>query len=274
MRRHICTWATLLALLLLSWGCHEASATRRERLVITGSSTVAPLMSEIAKRFEATHPGSRVDVQTGGSSRGIADVRSGLADLGMASRSLAEDEADLHAFTIARDGVCLFVHRDNPVTELDDEQVVAVYTGRIRNWRELGGDDAAITVVHKAAGRATQKVFLDYFGLADTDVRPDVIVGDNQQGVKTVAADPNAVAYVSIGTAEHDASRGVPIKLLSTSGVAATSAHLADGSFPIARPLNLVTLEEPTGRLRELIDYARSPEVHDLVQELYFVPVE
>jgi phosphate transport system substrate-binding protein len=247
---------------------------RSERLVVTGSSTVAPLLAEIGKRFEVAHPGTRVDVQTGGSSRGLADVRGGLADIGMASRALAESEQDLYAFSIARDGVCLFVHRDNPVSELSDEQVAAVYTGRIDNWAELGGHEAAITVVHKAAGRATQKVFLDYFDLADSDVRADVIVGDNEQGVKTVVADPNAIAYVSIGTAEYDAAQGVPIKLLPTAGVVATLASLADGTFPMTRPLNLVTLAEPSGRARELIDYARSPEVHDLVRELYFAPVE
>lgn len=78
-----------------------------QKVVITGSSTVAPLVAEIAKRFEQHHPGVRVDVQSGGSSRGISDARSGLADIGMVSRALKPDEADLNAATIAMDGVVL-----------------------------------------------------------------------------------------------------------------------------------------------------------------------
>src|SRR5262249_48034346 len=94
------------------------------KIVLTGSSTVAPLAAEIGKRFEALHPGVRVDVQTGGSSRGIADARQGLADIGMVSRALKPEENDLHAFAIARDGVCIIVHRENPVRTLTDQQVI------------------------------------------------------------------------------------------------------------------------------------------------------
>ena len=262
-----------IALALTLVGCGGRASGGAGKLVVTGSSTIAPLMGEIAKRFEALHPDVRVDVQTGGSSRGVADARSGLADIGMASRALKVGEDDLLAFAVARDGVCLFVHRDNPVGELTDEQVIAIYTGRVESWSEVGGPEAPITVVNKAEGRATLEVFLAYFGLESREVRADVIVGDNEQAIKTVAADPNAIGYVSIGTAEYNAENGSPIRLLPTGGVPATTAHLADGSFPLARPLNLVTRGEPSGLARGLIDYARSDAVHDLVRELYFVPV-
>jgi phosphate transport system substrate-binding protein len=125
------------------------------RLILTGSSTVAPLAAEIAVRFETRHPGVRIDVQTGGSGKGIADARSGVADIGMASRGLKDGESDLTAHQIAADGVCLIVHQSNPITELTDEQVVGIYTGQINNWSELGGPDRPIVVVHKAEGRAT-----------------------------------------------------------------------------------------------------------------------
>ena len=104
----------LAAFVLLCLACSQESGDSGTgvdgKLVITGSSTVAPLALEIARRFEERHPGARVDVQTGGSSRGIADTRSGVADLGMASRDLAGDEQDLVSYTLARDGVCLIVH--------------------------------------------------------------------------------------------------------------------------------------------------------------------
>jgi len=249
------------------------SVPHTQKIVLTGSSTVAPLAAEIGKRFESLHPGVRVDVQTGGSSRGIADSRRGLADIGMASRSLKSEEDDLHGFTIARDGVCMIVHGDNPVQELTDEQIVAIYADAINNWKEVGGHDAPITVVNKSEGRATLEVFLHYFKLDSPEIRADVVIGDNEQGIKTVAGNPNAIGYVSIGTAEFDSHSGVPIKLLPADGVEATTANLANETFPISRPLNLVTKNEPTGLIKELIDFARSDKVHDLVKELYFVPI-
>jgi phosphate transport system substrate-binding protein len=255
-------------------GTVNTESTEATQLVLTGSSTVAPLASEIAKRFELQHPGVRVDVQTGGSSRGVADARRGLADIGMASRALKDDESDLHSFTIARDGICVIVHADNSIESLTDEQVVAIYTGQIENWSEVGGGDAPITVVNKAEGRSTLELFLKHFQLESADVQPDVVIGDNEQGIKTVAGNPNAIGYVSIGTAEYDASQGVPIRLLPVGGVAASVENVANGTFPLSRPLNLLTREPPTGLAKEFIEFAQSADVHDLIREQYFVPIK
>lgn len=243
------------------------------QLVLTGSSTIAPLATEIGKRFEEAHPDVQVDVQTGGSSRGVADVRSGVADIGMASRSLNDEEANLFAYTLALDGVSLIVHRDNPVQALSDDQVRSIYTGETTNWNEVGGNDAPITVVNKAEGRSTLELFLEHFGLEGTDVQADTVIGDNEQGIKTVAGDPNSVGYVSIGTAEFDAADGVPIKLLPAGGIEASTENVRNGTFPISRPLNLVTESQPEGLRKEFIDFAQSNDVQDLVEEQFFVPV-
>lgn len=251
----------------------DGSTLKPKQIVLTGSSTIAPLATEIGKRFELSHHGVRVDVQTGGSSRGIADARNGLADFGMASRALKTEEADLHSFTIAQDGVCLIIHQDNKVNELTDQQVIAIFTGKIKNWKNVGGENKPITVVNKAEGRATLEVFLHHFKMISQDIQADVVIGDNEQGIKTVAGNPNAIGYVSIGTAEFDAQHGVKIKLLPASGVKATSENLANGSFPISRPLNFVTKTKPTGLIKEFIKFAQSEQVHDLVKELYFVPI-
>ncbi|MFT7463104.1 MAG: phosphate transport system substrate-binding protein [Pseudohongiellaceae bacterium] len=251
-----------------------AGADRGERrtLVLTGSSTVAPLAAEIGKRFESLHAGVRVDVQTGGSSRGIADTRQAVADIGMASRALKNEEHDLFAFTIAQDGVCLIAHRDNPVEALTDKQVVAIYTGRMTNWKDVGERDAPITVVNKAEGRSTLELFLKHFQLKNSEVRPHVVIGDNEQGIKTVAGNPNAIGYVSIGTAEYDTNHRVPIKLLPIGGVEASIENVSAGTFPLSRPLNLVTLTEPEGLAKTFIEFARSRGVHDIVRSQYFVP--
>ncbi|MDF0649923.1 MAG: phosphate ABC transporter substrate-binding protein [Nitrospira sp.] len=243
------------------------------KLVITGASTLAPLIAEIGKRFESLHPKVRVDVQTGGSSRGAADTRQGLADIGMVSRMMKDEEKDLHAFQVARDGVGIIVHKENPVQALTDDQVVAIYTGKITNWKEVGGKDAPFTVVNKAEGRSTLEVFLHYFKLKNSDVKAQVVIGDNEQGVKTVAGNRHAIGYVSIGTAEYDESQGVPIKLLSVGGVAASTETVRNGTFPISRPLHIVTRTPPVGLIKAFIEYAQSKAVHDIIKQQYFVPL-
>ncbi|BAY47885.1 putative phosphate ABC transporter, phosphate-binding protein [Scytonema sp. HK-05] len=261
-------------------GCSSANKSANNntknsqgKLVLTGSSTVAPLAAEIGKRFESGHPGVRVDVQSGGSSRGISDARQGVADLGMVSRALKPEEKDLKAFSIARDGVTVILHKDNPVPSLNDKQVVDIYTGKVTNWKQVGGKDGAITVVNKAEGRSTLELFTHYFKLKNTDIKAQVVIGDNEQGIKTVAGNPNAIGYVSIGSAENSMANGESIKLLPVGGVAATTANVQNGTFPIARPLNLVTKTEPQGLAKEFINFAQSQQVSDIVKKQNFVVV-
>jgi phosphate transport system substrate-binding protein len=244
---------------LAATACSPSSNASGATLVITGSSTIAPLVAELAQQYEREHPGVRIDVQSGGSSRGIADVPSGLAHIGMVSRALAGDEQALHSYTIARDGVGLIVNARNSITALSDAQVIGIYRGEIQSWAELSGRDAPIVVVHKAEGRATLELFLAHFGLDNREVQADVIAGENEQAIKTVAGNPDAIGYVSIGSAEVDIEHGVPIRLLAAGGVAATLANVRGGAYPIARPLNLVTREPARGLARDFIDYVRSP---------------
>lgn len=262
---------TFIVLGISGLTCANAAA---ERLVLTGSSTVAPLVGEIARRFETMNPTVRIDVQTGGTSRGINDTRNGTADIGMVSRALKPDETDLHAFTIALDGISIILHANNRVATLSKQQIVDIYTGKITNWKSVGGTDARITVVNKAEGRSTLELFLHYLELKNSQIKPHAIIGDNPQGIKTVAGNPNAIGYVSIGAAEYEAKRGVPIKLLPLDGVDATIANVRNGTFPLSRPLNLITSREPQGLARRFIEFARSLQTHDLVEAQYFVPVE
>ncbi len=270
--------AFLLLLVLMFVGCSSSSTSSDSNelsgnLTLSGSSTVAPLVMEIAQRFEQLHPDVRIDVQTGGTGKGIADVRLKVADIGMASRPLAVDEADLQAHQIAADGVGLIVHSSNTISELTDAQVVSIYTNEINNWQEVGGSDKTIIVVHKAEGRATLEVFLNHFGIDNPSVKGDVIVGENEHAIKTVVGSPGAIGYVSIGTAEADIETGVPIRLLPLNGVDANTANVASGAFKMSRPLNLVTLDSPSPLVSKFIEYCQSEEVHDLVESQYFVPL-
>ncbi len=245
------------------------------KLTLTGSSTIAPLASEIARRFETLHPGVRIDVQTGGSSRGIADARSGRAEIGMSSRALKPEEAGgLASHTVAWDGVAFVVHADNPASELTDEQLAAVFTGAIDNWRQLGGPDAEIVVVNRADGRSELDLVTERLRIEATDIRADVIGGENQQVVKTVAANPHAISYLSLGTSEVEISRGAKLKLLPLAGVPASSEAVQSGAFPLARPLLMIVKADGGELASKFIEYAKSDAVHDLVRAQSFVPAE
>jgi phosphate transport system substrate-binding protein len=251
----------------------QGNGTASKKLVLTGSSTVAPLIGEMAKRYESQHPGVRIDVQSGGSSRGIGDARQGTADIGMVSRALKPDEKDLQSFIIAQDGISIILNKSNLVAKLSDAQIVGIYTKKITNWKDVGGNDAPITVVNKAEGRSTLELFAKYFKLEPKDIKADAVIGDNAQAIKTVAGNPDAIGYVSIGSAEYDEKQGTAIKLLPVEGIAASTVNVTNGTFPLSRPLNLVTKTAPMGLSKEFIDFAQSPGVQDIVKEQYFVPV-
>jgi phosphate transport system substrate-binding protein len=261
----------ILAISLLTAGCHKNSGDQNTRLTLTGSSTIAPLAQELAQRYEEMHPGVKIDVQAGGSSRGINDTRQGLVQIGMVSRGPKPEESDLKWHTIARDGIAIIVHQDNPVNTLSSEQIIAIYTGKQRMWNAFGGNEQPVTVVNKAEGRSTLELFLQHFKLKASEMKTDIIIGDNQQGIKTVSGNPNAIAYVSIGSAEYEVAHGAPIKLLPLNGIIPTTKAVQDGSFPLARPLNFVTKETPTGLAREFIDFAQSSQAYQLVEKQYFV---
>lgn len=261
-------------------GCNESDASGGDgslagKLVLSGSSTMAPLIGEIAKRFEALHADVRIDLQTGGSSRGIADAKRGLADIGMSSRSLKDSEANgvtSHAF--ARDGVGMLVHESNPVTNLTDAQIRGIYTGRITRWTEVGGHDAPITVVNRADGRSELDILCSRLNLTPPDLHANLISGENQHAIKTVSGDPDAIAYLSVGAAEYAIEHGESIKLVSWNGVAPSSATVASRAFPVARPLVLVTAEQPSALTEAFIEFALAEQSHDLIREYFYVPVQ
>jgi phosphate transport system substrate-binding protein len=253
----------------------QPQTEQQTKLVLTGSSTVAPLANELGKQFEATHPGVRVDVQTGGSARGFADAAQGLNDLGMVSRALtAEEQKEFQDWAIARDGIGIIVHAENPVTNLDEAAILGIFKDQINNWQDVGGKDAQITVLNKAEGRSTLELFLHYFDLKNSEIQADVVIGDNEQGIKTVAGNPNASAYVSIGAAEQAIATGTPIKLLPMAGIAATTENIKNGTFPLARILNLISKDTPEPLAQEFIQFAQSPEAYAVVEAQSFVPME
>lgn len=260
---------TVLFMLITSGVAHS-----KDKLIITGSSTVAPVISDLAKIYESMHEDVRIDVQTGGSSRGILDARKGISQIGMVSRSLNKDENDLTHFTLAKDGLAIIVHKSNPIAELTEDQVREIYTGKISNWKVFGGSDREIVIVNKAEGRSTLELFLGFFNLKNSEIEADVIIGDNEQGIKTVSKSPNAIGYVSVGAAEYNVSAGGALKLLKIRGIEATVNNVETGKYPLMRELNIVTKGVPTEVSRKFIEFVLSKEAHATIREHYFVPID
>ena len=280
LRRHVVAWP-ILALVLLSNGCSEKTAetaaapsaalNSRPTLTLSGSSALLPLMTDIARRFETSHPGVRIEVAGGGSGRGIADAREGKVDIGMVSRALGDKEKDLQGFAIARDGIAVLVHRDNPVSALKREQLRDIYTGKTTRWKAVGGKDADIVVVTRDKGRSSLEPFTAYLGVEATEFKAQQSIGDNAAVYDALKGSPNAIVFISLGESERRAATEA-IKLLAIDGVAATRRNVSSGNYPVSRALSLVTQELPAGVRKEFVDYSLSPLVADLVDKHHFIP--
>ncbi len=259
----------LLILALITFTQH--SYAKKNQVLLTGSSTVAPIMLDIASEFEKLNPNSIIEVQTGGSTRGIIDIKRGLSQIGMISRALKPNENYLKHKTIAIDGLGVILHSANKVTKLTKQQIKDIYTREITNWKDLGWIDKPITVVHKAEGRSTLELFLSYLGLKNSQIKPHLIIGDNEQGIKTVTGNPYTIGYVSIGAANYNIKNKAPLKLVALDGVKANRANIINKSYPILRSLNLIytgNLAEPS---RKLLAFTAGPEALKVLERHYVI---
>ena len=274
----ICSLLFLSTILILINGCDtsgtQIGSSTRVRIELSGSSTVGPLAAEIAKRYEEIEPRVQVNVQTGGSSRGIADARNGLADIGMSSRALKDSEKEgRKSWPIAMDGVCFIIHASNTVSELSREDLLAIMQGEKKNWKELGGKDEPIVFINRAAGRSELELVTKYFDVKADQIVADLIAGENQQGIKNVAGVENSISYMSVGASEDAIARGTQIRMLPMNGINASVATVESGEFPLSRPLILVTNDNPSEPVKSFIQFAQSADVSDLVRELSYVPI-
>jgi phosphate transport system substrate-binding protein len=167
----------------------------------------------------------------------------------------------------------MIAHASNPITDLTGDQVRAVYLDQVDDWSELGAGQGRIFVVNKAEGRATLEVFLGHFGLTNSDIQADAVVGDNAQGVRMVASNPRAIGYVSIGEALNAVERGESLKLLALEGVVPSMETVGNGRFPLRRTLYLLFPGKADALGRKILDYLRAPEGRKVIEEHGFVPV-
>ena len=242
------------------------------QLIINGSSPMVPMITEIAKRFEALHPGTQIEVNNVGAVQGLKDLREGKASIAMMGRALNDMETDLVSYPVARDAVCGIVHRDNPIKVLTSLQVADIHVGRIVNWSQVGGRDATIDVINGVAGSGGVDLFARYFNIKYDQIKARMVQRDESDRIKTVAENRNAISYVSISLAERNRKAGVPIKLLPAEGVSATAKTLRSGNYPISRPMTLVTLGTANELTRTFIRYTLSRNVTATIEKHDFVP--
>lgn len=248
----------------------DGTATPEQKtLTVSGSTSVQPLAEELAKKFNEKHPEVKIDIQGGGSGVGIKSATDGVVDIGMSSRELKKEETGLKEVKIAVDGIAVIINPENKIADLTKEQIMQIYTGAITNWKEVGGVDAAITVVSREEGSGTRGAFIELTGVevkegdnkVDKTVATAITQGSTGAVMTTVAQDPNAIGYASYGAAKDKTD----VTMIKVGGVEITDANIYANTYVISRPFLFLTKAEPAGAAKEFIDFILSAEGQDLV---------
>jgi phosphate transport system substrate-binding protein len=281
-------WSLTLVALVIAPAFVQA-----QQVNIAGASTMKPLLEDAARDFTKSHAGVKFAIGAGGSAKGIELAGKGEVQIGTTCRHLnANDKsqyADLVEHQIGVDANGVMLNTANPVQKLTAEQVRGIYTGKITNWKEVGGNDAAIVLLSFSPKHSSYEVFLEYFKLDGNWANGKVSFKEKGAGdfsattIPTVDATadltaslitkPNGIAFGSVGAALAMASKGAPLKLAELDGVPATEASVLDGSYPLPRPLSLLTKGEPSGTAKEFLDYLKSDAGQNLLKSKgFFVP--
>jgi len=246
------------------------------RLQLAGSTTVQPLAEELAEAFMKLNPDVVIEIQGGGSSVGVTSAGEGTVDIGNASREIKSSEFEkfpnLQVFTIAYDGIAIVTHPDTQLATLSVEQVRDIFAGDITNFSQVGGPNAPITVVSREEGSGTRAAFeelvMQYKDAAGETQKKVIsekalLQQSNGQVRTTVSTTPNSIAYLSFGFLD-DTTRPVPID-----GVEPNVANVKNGSYPIFRPLNMLTNGAPNDLAQVFLDYILSDAGQAIVAEKY-----
>ena len=240
----------VILLFLLCLSCSRRAAG----IIIAGSTSVQPFAEVLAEEYALAHPESAIDIQGGGSAAGIMAARSGTADIGMSSRSLNDDERRLWSCEIAKDGLAIIVHPNNPVQDLTIKQVSDIYSGKITEWGELGGRKARIHIIAREEGSGTRSAFESLVMVKD-QISPKAIVQDSNGAVKQlVSGDVNSIGFISLGLVDHT------VKALSLNHIAPNRENVINGSYSLFRPFLFVAENDPAGGAGEFVDFTLSEE--------------
>ena len=251
-----------------------------------GSDTLVNLALAWAEEYMREHPEVRISVTGGGSGTGIASLMNGTAHIANASREMKDEEIraaqangiEPKEFVVARDAIAVVVNPSNPVSELTLQQISDIYTGKITNWRQLGGENRPIVLLSRESNSGTYVYVLEnVIRMGDPKSKllfsPDTLLMPSSEGISTeVRQNPNAIGYDGLGYVTPDQ------KVLAVAGVGRNPyvrpsiATVNDRSYPISRPLYMYTAGAPDGQVKGFLDWLLGPGQR-LVPKLGFVPL-
>lgn len=248
----------------------DAFKGKSGKLDISGGTAHIPVMREAAKRIMGVNHDIRITVAGGGSGVGVKQVGEGLVQIGNTGRPLKKDEVEkygLKTFPFAIDGVAVIVNPGNKVAELSFEQLADIYAGKITNWKQVGGADAAINIYGREDGSGTREVFTEK-AIKKGEVTAKANVVNSNGAMKTaISKDPQAIGYVGIGHIDKS------VKAPKLAGMTATQENAANGKYTVVRDLFMNTKGAPEGLTALFIDYIYSPEGLEIIKDSGYIPV-
>lgn len=279
-RKKLLIPALLLATLMPASGCGKPAVIDRKgtrysgTVRVSGSTTVLPLAQEAATQFMEKNPKANIQVQGGGSSVGITQIKEKIVQIGLSSRNLQPGENDgiLVDHRIAFDIIAVVVNPNVLVRNLTSAQLKGIFTGTITNWREVGGCDAGIVVIVRDQASGTREVF-DEKALGSTKDKPveslpsAIECASNGVVREIVASAKNAIGYLSYGFINDH------IKPVKYNGAPPDIENAEAGRYPISRYLHMFTRGDPTGVVKGYIDFVLSAKFQDEVVALTYVRI-
>jgi phosphate transport system substrate-binding protein len=254
-----------------------------------GSDTMVNLALAWAEAYQGERPEVSLSVTGGGSGTGIASLINKTVDIANASRQIKKEELDQAKangvdpveFVVARDAIAVIVNPENPVTHLTLKQISDIYSGVIDNWKEVGGDDRHIVRLSRETNSGTHVYFLEtVIRLGDKNNKTlfstDTLLLPSSEGIiNEVRDNPNAIGYDGLGYVPSD------LKMIEVGRdeagpfVLPSIATVNDNSYPIARDLYMYTAGQPTGAVKDYLDWIiTSTEAQQIVAQLGFVPIK
>jgi len=243
----------------------------RGTIRIAGGTAHIPVMKEVAKQIMTVNPEIQISIAGGGSGVGIKQVGEGLIDIGNSGREPTEVEIKkygLKVFKWAIDGVAVVVNPNNPVKSLTKSQIKDIFSGKIDNWKRIGGMDKPINVYTRDEASGTREVFWEKALDREEITKKANVVVSNGAMKSAISQDSYGIGYVSVG---HIDQTVTPVTL---DGVMPTIQSVKEGRYPVFRGLYSCTKGEPVGLTKKFIDYLFSPEGQKIVQSNGFIGVK
>jgi phosphate transport system substrate-binding protein len=257
---------------------------RYQETVITvkGSDTMVILAQRWAEKYMSEHPGVNVQVTGGGSGVGIAALINGATDICNASRPMKASEreklkARFNSLGVeiksAKDGLSVYLNETNSVKELSLDQLKGIYTGKIKNWKEVGGADSKIVLYGRENSSGTYVYFKDNVLMGEDYSSTMQSLPGTAAVVNAVVKDKNSIGYGGAAYAKGVKYAAVK-KDANSQAYLPTEQNIKAGTYPISRYLYMYTKTRPTGALKDYIDWILSSEGQDIVTKVGYFPVK